>query len=64
MKTHTTREQTLQTIINAVRENKLAGKYSFDGLDSSEIGAYHRYLMFGANDEAFPSQEEWAAIVD
>jgi|LakMenEpi03Aug12_release.lakeMendotaPanAssembly.Ray.scaffolds.fasta_scaffold584899_4 hypothetical protein len=61
---HTTHEQALQIIISAVRENNLAGRYSFDGLDSSEIGAYNRYLMFGKNDEAFPDPETWSSIVD
>lgn len=31
---------------------------------TSEIAAYNRRLMFGENDEAFPSQEEWSRIVD
>lgn len=64
MTTQTTHEILLQSVLEAVRRNKLAGRYSFDGLDSSEIGTYHRYLMFGADDEAFPSREEWSAIVD
>ena len=39
-------------------------KGSFDGLRSSEIAEYNRVLMFGENDEAFPSQEDWSHIVD
>jgi hypothetical protein len=33
-------------------------------LSSAEIGRRNRALMFGENDEAFPSQEEWSRIVD
>ncbi len=39
-------------------------KSTYDGFTSEEIAAYSRRLMFGANDEAFPSEEEWSAIVD
>lgn len=37
---------------------------TFDGFTSSEIGAYNRRIMFGENDEAFPSDEEWRLITD
>ncbi len=47
-----------------VRDNQLAGRNSYQGLTSSEIGEYNRSLMFGDNDEAFPGQEEWSSIVD
>lgn len=49
-----------QTII----ENQLAGRPTYDGLTSSEIAEYNRYLMFGENDEAFPGQAAWSRIVD
>lgn len=39
-------------------------KGTFEGLTSSEIAARNRLVMFGPNDEAFPSQEEWSRIVD
>lgn len=39
-------------------------KGSFEGLRSSEIATYSGALMFGENDEAFPSQEDWSRIVD
>jgi hypothetical protein len=31
---------------------------------SAEIGERNRRLMFGDNDEAFPSREEWRRITD
>jgi hypothetical protein len=37
---------------------------TYQGLSTSEIAAYNRRLMFGANDEAFPSAQEWSRIVD
>jgi hypothetical protein len=37
---------------------------TFEGFTSAEIAAWHRRLMFGENDEAFPSEAEWSAIVD
>jgi uncharacterized protein (DUF2252 family) len=33
-------------------------------LTSAEIGERNRRLMFGDNDEAFPSREEWRRITD
>ena len=47
-----------------IKNNKSEGRFQFEGLTSSEIGAYSRYLMFGDNDEAFPDQETWALIAD
>jgi len=37
---------------------------TFDGFTSSEIGDYNRRIMFGENDEAFPSADEWSLITD
>ena len=54
----------LQNILSAINDNRAAGRFIFDGLDSSEIGKYNRYLMFGENDEAFPDAETWSSIVD
>lgn len=55
----------LEMILETVRQNKLAGKDNcFDGLDSSQIGRYSRYLMFGPNDEAWPGNAAWSRIVD
>jgi hypothetical protein len=50
--------------IAKVKANQEAGREYYDGMTSSEIGDYNRYLMFGADDEAFPSQREWSMIVD
>lgn len=44
--------------------NRQAGRDTYEGLTASEIGDYNRALMFGDNDEAFPSQEEWSRVVD
>ena len=52
--------------INAIiaANNASNDRGSFDGLTSDEIARRNRVLMFGDNDEAFPSQEEWSSIVD
>lgn len=55
---------TTQEVIDHVRANQLAGRDMYDGLDSSDIGEYNRYLMFGLDDEAFPDADEWSSIVD
>jgi Txe/YoeB family toxin of Txe-Axe toxin-antitoxin module len=54
----------LTEIKEIIKNNKAEGRFQFEGLTSSEIGAYSRYLMFGDNDEAFPDQETWALITD
>ena len=50
--------------IAKVKANQEAGRDYYAGMTSSEIGDYNRFLMFGEDDEAFPSQEEWSMIVD
>lgn len=52
----------IKAVILANGQDPTKGTYA--GLRSSEIAAYNRRLMFGENDEAFPSQEEWSKIVD
>lgn len=54
----------LTEIKEIIKSNKAEGRFQFEGLTSSEIGTYNRYLMFGENDEAFPDQETWSMIVD
>jgi hypothetical protein len=54
----------LRMIEDAMRENSLAGRYIYEGLSSSDIGAINRACMFGENDEAFPDDETWSMIVD
>lgn len=54
----------LKQIKSIISDNLKAGRGMYEGLESSEIAQYNRYLMFGENDEAFPSQEEWSMIVD
>ncbi len=55
---------TLARIREVVKANREAGRETFAGLESWEIGMYNGAIMFGDNDEAFPSQEEWSRIVD
>lgn len=47
-----------------IRQNQLAGRETYDGLTSSEIGEHNRRLMFGDNDESMPDRAEWSRIVD
>lgn len=56
--------KTLSQIKAIIASNRQSGSYTYEGLDSSEIGRYNGYLMFGENDEAFPSEAEWSMIVD
>jgi hypothetical protein len=60
----TTATKTTKQITATIKANREAGRNTFAGLDSSEIGQYNRALMFGDNDEAFPGQDEWSRIVD
>lgn len=52
----------IRQIVIANGEDPL--RSSYEGLTSEEIAKWNRYVMFGPNDRAFPSQEEWSAIVD
>jgi hypothetical protein len=54
----------LQAIKQAIAENHKNGNPTYFGLESSDIADYNRFLMFGENDEAFPDQSEWDAIVN
>lgn len=54
----------LNIIRNTIDENQQAGRETFSGLSSAEIGRYNRAIMFGDNDEAFPEQAEWSAWTD
>lgn len=47
-----------------VAANRAAGREDYAGLTSAEIGDLNRAIMFGENDEAFPSQAEWSSVVD
>jgi hypothetical protein len=57
-------EMTMGEIRAAVKANRESGRSTYDGLESREIGRYNRAIMFGDNDEAFPSQDEWSRVVD
>ena len=54
----------LEQIKLIIQANREADRGKFDGLTSSEIGTYSQWLMFGDDNEAFPSSEEWAMITD
>jgi hypothetical protein len=56
--------KTLSEIKEVIAANREAGVYLFENLESSEIGQYSGWLMFGDDEEAFPSQDEWSMIVD
>ena len=56
--------KTLSQIKEVIAENREAGNYIYENLESSEIGQYSGWLMFGDDEEAFPSQAEWAMITD
>ena len=58
------RKMKIKEIKEIIKNNKAEDRFQFEGLTSSEIGTYSRYLMFGDNDEAFPDQETWALIAD
>jgi hypothetical protein len=53
--TQTNIMKTLSQIKEIIASNRQSGSYTYEGLESSEIGKYNQYLMFGENDEAFPS---------
>lgn len=57
-------ENTLEQIKQTIASNRAAGRDTYAGLSSDEIGRYNRTVMFGENDEAFPSADEWSLIVD
>ena len=56
--------KTLEQILWVIETNRKLGKHIYAGLSSAEIGVYSRFQMFGEDDEAFPSEEEWSSIVD
>jgi hypothetical protein len=58
------KKQTLARIREVVKANREAGRETYAGLESWEIGMHNRAVMFGDDDEAFPSPEEWSRIVD
>jgi hypothetical protein len=56
--------KTLTEIKAIITANREAGAYTYENLDSSEIGKYNGWLMHGDDDEAFPSTSEWSMIAD
>lgn len=56
--------KTLSQIKEVIAANREAGNYIYENLESSEIGQYSGWLMFGDDEESFPSQAEWAMIAD
>jgi hypothetical protein len=51
-------------IESVIESNYKQGKDQYEGLSSAEIGKHSRAIMFGENDEAYPSDSEWSRIVD
>ena len=41
-----------------------AGRQSYDGLSSADIGRYNQAIMFGDHDEAFPDRDEWGWVTE
>lgn len=60
----TTKTERLTRTRAAIAANRAADRPTYHGLDSSDVGEYNRALMFGDEDEAFPSTEEWSRVVD
>lgn len=60
----TTTDRNHEALRASYIENAQQGRHPYEGWSTSEIAAYNRRLMFGANDEAFPSQAEWSSVVD
>lgn len=56
--------KTLDQIRQTIRDNLDKQIEPYAGLDSSEIGRHSRALMWGAEDEAYPGEAEWASITD
>lgn len=54
----------LQALYLANAQDPDPAKGCYDGMTSSEISSLNRRAMFGENDIAFPSQEEWSLWVD
>jgi hypothetical protein len=56
--------KTLSQIKEIIAANREAGNYLFENLTSAECGQWSGWIMFGDDEEAFPSQAEWAMITD
>ncbi len=64
MKNAATADRSPEVVSDIIDANNAARRGSYEGLKTSEIAEHSRRLMFGENNEAFPSQEEWSRIVD
>lgn len=62
MKTTNRSHEELKALYLRNARDPKAGTY--DGFTTAEIAEWNRRLMFGANDGAFPSPEEWSRFVD
>jgi len=54
----------IEELRKIVSDNCENDRYAYEGMSSAEIGAMSREMMFGENDEGFPSDDEWSAWVD
>jgi hypothetical protein len=60
-------QATMKTIIQikeVIAANREAGNYIYENLESSEIGQYSGWLMFGDDEQAFPDQAEWDLVTN
>ena len=64
MKKQLTTERELAIIELIIKRNHDVGHPTFHGLTTSEISKRNRVMMFGVDEEAFPTQEEWRSWVD
>lgn len=54
----------LERIEAIINENYATGRFTYEGLTSSEIGTYNRHQMFGTMDPDTWDDAEWSIIVD
>jgi len=54
----------LEEIKKVISENIKEGKQKYEGLCSSDIGIYNRYIMFGDMSSEDFDDDEWSVWVD
>ena len=62
--TNTPQARELDALRAQVRANRRAGRDTYHGMSSSDIGRLNRATMFGDNGEGFPGDDIWSRIVD
>jgi hypothetical protein len=56
--------KTIDQIERIIAENRQTGQESYKGLSSAEIGSHSRSIMFGADGEGMPDDDEWRSWTD